>query len=194
MPQPYEAQHRRAGGAPHLPDLKIPRSGKSDHAVQLSFRGSSGPPSRMRAEPDARSIERLELKALQVRPARGRRLLMTVITLNISTSGPDSLTCSPMHSNAAILSSMEHVTKGESYNFLHPWLGQGLLTATGNRWKKHRKFLTPAFHFNILKTFLPTFYKNDEVFVKKLEAVADGACVDVFPLVAMLALDNITGK
>ncbi|GBP23750.1 Cytochrome P450 4d1 [Eumeta japonica] len=94
----------------------------------------------------------------------------------------------------AILSSMEHVTKGESYNFLHPWLGQGLLTAAGNKWKKHRKLLTSAFHFNILKTFLPTFYKNDEVFIKKLEAVADGACVDVFPLVAMLALDNIIGN
>jgi hypothetical protein len=47
--------------------------------------------------------------------------------------------------------------KGEAYNRIKPWLGEGLLIATGKRWFKHRRMLTPAFHFNVLKGFVDIY-------------------------------------
>nr|QLI62182.1 cytochrome P450 33 [Streltzoviella insularis] len=90
-----------------------------------------------------------------------------------------------------IVSSTEMITKGNSYTFLQPWLGQGLLTASGNRWRTHRKFLTPAFHYNILQTFLPVFLKNEKILRRKLRNLADGRPIDLFPIIALAALDNV---
>lgn len=92
----------------------------------------------------------------------------------------------------AITSNNEYNTKSDMYKYLHPWLGRGLLNAEGNQWRNQRKFLTPAFHFNILKTFLPIFLKNDEIFVEKLKVLATGKPIDVFPVLALLALDNVS--
>nr|QZP43537.1 cytochrome P450 monooxygenase CYP4L56 [Ephestia elutella] len=91
-----------------------------------------------------------------------------------------------------LLSSSEFISKGRSYNFLKPWLGSGLLTANGQRWKTHRKFLTPTLHFNILQNFMPVFCKNEKVLVKKLKKLADGRPIDLFPIIALAALDNVT--
>nr|ASX93971.1 cytochrome P450 CYP4L29 [Zygaena filipendulae] len=91
-----------------------------------------------------------------------------------------------------IMTSTEEITKGISYNFLHAWLGQGLLTASGHKWKSYRKFLTPAFHYVILQKYLPVFLKNNNILIDKLKQLADGTPVDVSHYMAMVALDNIT--
>lgn len=45
--------------------------------------------------------------------------------------------------------------KGEIlYNMLRPWIGEGLLVSKGQKWARNRQLLTPAFHFEILKTYL----------------------------------------
>ncbi|XP_059060272.1 cytochrome P450 4d2-like [Achroia grisella] len=91
-----------------------------------------------------------------------------------------------------LLASTDLITKGRSYEFLKPWLGEGLLTASGERWKTHRKFLTPTLHFNILQNFLPVFCKNERILRNKVSKLADGRHVDLFPLIALAALDNVT--
>lgn len=91
-----------------------------------------------------------------------------------------------------VLTHQDLITKGKSYVYLRPWLGNGLLTSTGHRWRTMRKFLTPAFHFNILQNFLPVFLKNGNVLVKKLHKHADGKPFKVFRTVALTALDNVT--
>ncbi|CAH2091806.1 unnamed protein product [Euphydryas editha] len=91
-----------------------------------------------------------------------------------------------------LLSHTELITKGYSYYFLKPWLGDGLLTSTGKKWRTTRKFLTPAFHFNILQNYLTVFLKNEKILLKKLQKYTDGKAFDTFPIIALTALDNVT--
>uniref|UniRef100_A0A4W2G3Z3 Docosahexaenoic acid omega-hydroxylase CYP4F3-like n=1 Tax=Bos indicus x Bos taurus TaxID=30522 RepID=A0A4W2G3Z3_BOBOX len=49
------------------------------------------------------------------------------------------------------------------YNFLKPWLGDGLLLSAGDKWSSHRRMLTPAFHFNILKPYMKIFTKSADI-------------------------------
>jgi cytochrome P450 family 4 len=67
-----------------------------------------------------------------------------------------------------ILNSQAHIDKSEEYDFFKPWLGNGLLISTGEKWKTHRKLIAPAFHMNILKSFMPTFNNNSKRVVEKL--------------------------
>lgn len=46
-----------------------------------------------------------------------------------------------------LLRSSENIEKSFFYTFLHSWLGTGLLTAGGKKWKSRRRLLTPTFHF-----------------------------------------------
>ncbi|XP_063238309.1 cytochrome P450 4C1-like [Bacillus rossius redtenbacheri] len=93
-----------------------------------------------------------------------------------------------------LLSSPKHLEKGYMYRLLHPWLGTGLLTSTGEKWRRHRKLITPAFHFSILHHFVVVFAEKSEVLVRRLQRHADGTAFDVFPLVARCALDIICGS
>jgi len=39
------------------------------------------------------------------------------------------------------------------YKFIRPWIGDGLLTSNGRKWRRNRHLLTPAFHFSVLKGY-----------------------------------------
>ncbi|XP_063612530.1 cytochrome P450 4c3-like [Penaeus indicus] len=90
-----------------------------------------------------------------------------------------------------ILSSQKHLDKSRDYNFLHPWLGTGLLTSTGTKWHSRRKLLTPAFHFKILEDFVEVFNQQSSCMVQRLQKKADGKTFDVFPYITLCALDVI---
>ena len=94
----------------------------------------------------------------------------------------------------AILSNNQEVRKGMQYNFIIPWLGQGLLTSNGNKWKKARKLLTPAFHFKILEDFIPVMNSNGKVLVHKMETLSQGnqgVITDLASLIIPCTLDVI---
>ena len=40
---------------------------------------------------------------------------------------------------------------------IHICLGSGLLNSNGTYWTRHRKMLTPAFHFDVLKPYVVVF-------------------------------------
>uniref|UniRef100_A0A1I8PJ36 Cytochrome P450 n=1 Tax=Stomoxys calcitrans TaxID=35570 RepID=A0A1I8PJ36_STOCA len=89
-----------------------------------------------------------------------------------------------------ILSSKSLITKSDIYDMLHPWVGQGLLTAKGYRWQSHRKMIMPSFHFKILQEFQEVMARNSTKFMKKLsEASRDDSIFDFYELVEHLTLD-----
>ncbi|XP_035494024.1 cytochrome P450 4V2 isoform X3 [Scophthalmus maximus] len=90
-----------------------------------------------------------------------------------------------------LLNNSIHLDKSSSYDFLHPWLGTGLLTSTGNKWRQRRKMLTPTFHFSILADFLEVMNEQAEVLVEKLDAKAGRGPFNCFSYVTLCALDII---
>nr|AVM18974.1 odorant degrading protein 4 [Holotrichia parallela] len=90
-----------------------------------------------------------------------------------------------------ILNSTTILRKSDVYRFLHNWLGLGLLTSTGNKWRKHRKIITPAFHFQILEEFIDVFNSESDVLVSKLKDESEKGTVDIYPFIARCTLDII---
>ena len=77
---------------------------------------------------------------------------------------------------------------GYDYQFLTPWLGQGLLTSSGPRWHGRRKLLTRAFHGDILGQHVSAMQGHVARLCDKLAAHAqegttcsllEGACNDL---------------
>lgn len=68
-----------------------------------------------------------------------------------------------------ILSSHVHIDKSSDYRFFKPWLGDGLLISTGEKWRSHRKLIAPTFHLNVLKSFVGLFNKNSRSICEKME-------------------------
>nr|CAI5850397.1 unnamed protein product [Callosobruchus analis] len=90
-----------------------------------------------------------------------------------------------------ILSSTKIISKAYQYDFFHEWLGTGLLTSTGMKWKKRRRMLTPSFHFSILENFMDVFETVGDVFVERLQKEVGKPSVDIYPLVSLCTLDII---
>lgn len=67
-----------------------------------------------------------------------------------------------------ILNSQVHIDKSTEYKFFKPWLGEGLLISTGDKWRAHRKMIAPTFHINILKSFVGIFNQNGKNVVEKM--------------------------
>ncbi|XP_063379811.1 cytochrome P450 4g15-like isoform X1 [Cydia fagiglandana] len=69
-----------------------------------------------------------------------------------------------------ILNSHVHIDKASEYRFFKPWLGEGLLISSGEKWRSHRKMIAPTFHINILKSFMSVFNQNSINVVNKMKA------------------------
>nr|UHN91810.1 cytochrome P450 CYP4TT1 [Epicauta chinensis] len=90
-----------------------------------------------------------------------------------------------------IVQSNIHLTKSDAYDLLKPWIGTGLLTSTGSKWKSRRKLITPSFHFRIIEKFIPIFDKNANTLVEKLKKVAGKPSTNVQSIINLCSLDNI---
>ncbi|XP_035900604.1 cytochrome P450 4d2-like isoform X1 [Anopheles stephensi] len=102
-----------------------------------------------------------------------------------------ALFCTNVKYNETVLSSQKLIRKSELYKFLIPWLGDGLLLSTGQKWFNKRKILTPAFHFKILDQFIEVFHKQSNIMAVRLRPAANGSLVNIYPYVTLAALDII---
>nr|XP_045005076.1 cytochrome P450 4A11-like [Jaculus jaculus] len=82
--------------------------------------------------------------------------------------------------------------KAHIYRFLLPWIGYGLVMINGQKWFQHRRMLTPAFHFNILKPYVGIMADSVQVMLDKWEQFTDqDNSVEIFPHVSLMTLDTI---
>jgi len=95
-----------------------------------------------------------------------------------------------------ICGSNEVLEKSEDYGRLGAWLGNGLVTSTGQHWQSRRKLITPCFHFTILERFIGPIYNQAEILTSVLKEhfVANDEVKDIGPFIARCALDIICGK
>nr|XP_039265715.1 uncharacterized protein LOC120341291 [Styela clava] len=79
-----------------------------------------------------------------------------------------------------------------AYRFLRPWIGDGLLTSSGRKWKRNRRLLTPAFHFGCLKQYMTCINNAASIMLGKWVQRANKAIsVEISHDVSLMTLDNI---
>ncbi|XP_021354874.1 cytochrome P450 4F6-like isoform X1 [Mizuhopecten yessoensis] len=44
--------------------------------------------------------------------------------------------------------------RGQPYSLFLPFIGEGLVVSSGQKWERNRKLLTPAFHFDVLRPYV----------------------------------------
>ncbi|XP_058449664.1 cytochrome P450 4c3-like [Malaya genurostris] len=84
------------------------------------------------------------------------------------------------------------IRKSIIYEFMKPWVNEGLITALGKKWALRRKIITPAFHFKILEEFLTTFNQQSEVFITKLQKHSGKGDFNIYEYVTLCTLDIIS--
>ncbi|NXI99984.1 CP4B1 protein, partial [Psophia crepitans] len=78
------------------------------------------------------------------------------------------------------------------YKFLVPWIGQGLLILDGTKWFQHRKLITPAFHYDVLKSYVSLMSDSVKVMLDKWEKRnPERKSVELFQDVSLMTLDSI---
>nr|XP_022906724.1 cytochrome P450 4C1-like [Onthophagus taurus] len=90
-----------------------------------------------------------------------------------------------------VMKSSTLITKGKIYDFMFPWLGDGLLISSGAKWFQRRKMITPAFHFRILEHYMEVFVEKSKQLVNILESKSNGEIFDIYPYITHCALDII---
>uniref|UniRef100_A0A8C2M1D4 Cytochrome P450 4A10 n=1 Tax=Cricetulus griseus TaxID=10029 RepID=A0A8C2M1D4_CRIGR len=66
-----------------------------------------------------------------------------------------------------------------AYRLLAPWIGYGLLLLNGQPWFQHRRMLTPAFHYDILKPYVKTMADSVRLMLK-MSYQSPSICWNIF--------------
>ena len=82
---------------------------------------------------------------------------------------------------------------GGVYRFILPAIGDGILCSSGDKWHRNRKLLTPAFHFDALKGYVPVVNESALKLIDKLEKLSTntGKSVDLSDPIRLCSLDLV---
>nr|XP_009859737.1 cytochrome P450 4F4-like isoform X1 [Ciona intestinalis] len=81
-----------------------------------------------------------------------------------------------------------------AYKMLFEWLGHGLLVLEDKVWFRHRRLLTPSFHFEVLKPYVKTMNESAHVMVENwLGKTSENkvAKIEIFHSASLMTLDTI---
>uniref|UniRef100_A0A667YL83 Cytochrome P450, family 4, subfamily T, polypeptide 8 n=1 Tax=Myripristis murdjan TaxID=586833 RepID=A0A667YL83_9TELE len=79
-----------------------------------------------------------------------------------------------------------------AFDFLSPWIGEGLLVSNGQKWSRHRRLLTPGFHYNVLKPYTKLISDSAKTMLDKWEGYAQTSeSFELFEHVSLMTLDSI---
>mgnify|MGYP002649444162 CR=1 FL=1 len=93
----------------------------------------------------------------------------------------------------ALMTSAEtNTSKGDQNAFLYPWLGRGVLIASGAHWRTHRRLLDPVFGSTKLQHFVPLMSAQVQLMMQRIASLSPSQTIDVRLLMDDVSLDMIT--
>lgn len=92
-----------------------------------------------------------------------------------------------------IANSPNMIDKAKHYHLSRDWVGNGLVTNSGNHWRLKRKLLSPAFSFQMVNAFREPMEKCTTILIERLSAIADGQPHDIQEYPLLLSMDVICG-
>lgn len=97
-----------------------------------------------------------------------------------------------VHHPACVREIFKHSKDAQAYDIIKPWLGEGLLIAGGDKWRRNRRLLTPAFHYSILRPYVAVYNNCTETLLGKWASYASsGEPVKLFDTLCLASLDII---
>ncbi|XP_070767693.1 cytochrome P450 4T8 [Enoplosus armatus] len=79
-----------------------------------------------------------------------------------------------------------------AYRFIESWIGDGLLVSKGQKWFRHRRLLTPGFHYDVLKPYVKLMSDSTKTMLDKWESYANtNESFELFEHVSLMTLDSI---
>ncbi|XP_027840519.2 cytochrome P450 4C1-like [Aphis gossypii] len=69
-----------------------------------------------------------------------------------------------------VLNSSKALQKDRFYKFIKNIFGEGLLTAPVDKWRIHRRLITPSFNSSLLSEFFPVFHEKNKILIKNLKS------------------------
>ncbi|XP_005796001.1 cytochrome P450 4B1-like [Xiphophorus maculatus] len=79
-----------------------------------------------------------------------------------------------------------------AYEFIESWIGNGLLVSEGQKWFRHRRLLTPGFHYDVLKPYVKLMSDSAKTMLDKWERYANSKeTLELFEHVSLMTLDSI---
>ncbi|KAL1776676.1 Cytochrome P450 4A14 [Sigmodon hispidus] len=77
------------------------------------------------------------------------------------------------------------------YSLLVPWIGYGLLLLNGKKWFQHRRMLTPAFHYDILKPYVRIVVDSVHVMLDKWEQLDQDCPLEICQHISLMTMEII---
>ncbi|HEX4183927.1 MAG TPA: cytochrome P450 [Caulobacteraceae bacterium] len=92
-----------------------------------------------------------------------------------------------------LLDNVENYPKArQEVEALGSLFGDGILTSDGEKWRAHRKIMSPAFDVRSLAAYAPSMARTTEAFLPRWAALDDGAVIDVGDEMTKLTLQIIS--